>query len=136
MNFHEFNLVLSFETIKLIILKQKCKNLLLFQLSSLLAQLNKLATKKLTPSQPLVSVSVPHPVDAKNNKNLLLLMPTGDGYTMSTDTTIATPEPHGIQVSAQMTKHALKSVLLMESQLMTGRTPTVSPVMLKLSNLV
>jgi hypothetical protein len=74
-------------------------------------------------------------VDVKSNKNLLLLMPTGDGYTMSMDTTIATPEPHGIQVSAQMTKPALKSVLLMEFQPMTGRTPMVSQVMLRLSNL-
>jgi len=52
-------------------------------------------------------------------------MPTGDGYTESMDTTIATLETVGTQQNAQMPTLAPKTALLMESHLMTGKILTV-----------
>jgi len=103
---------------------------LLFKLFSLLALHNKSVTKKVTPSQLLVSAPVPHLVVAKKHKNPSLLMPTGDGYTTLVDTPTATLETLGIQKSAQMLTLALNNVLLMVSHKVTGPVHTVSLVIL------
>jgi hypothetical protein len=95
-----------------------------------------LVTKKRTLSHNSVSPPVPNLVDAKSNKKQLLLMPTGDGYTESMDTTIATLETVGTQQNAQMPTLAPKTALLMESHLMTGKILTVSVVTLIPSNSV
>jgi len=63
-------------------------------------------------------------------------MPTGDGYTTKTDTTIVTLVPIGIEMSAQMLTLAPQSALLMELVDLTGRIHTVSPLVRRPSNLV
>ena len=93
---------------------------MLFQLSSLPAPLNKLVPKKVTPNQPLVSVSVPNLEDAKSNLNLLLLMPTGDGFIMLVATKTATMVIHGVANIALIQMSVPKTALLMVFQLLIG----------------
>ena len=62
-------------------------------------------------------------------------MLTGDGLTKLEPQQTATLVHLGIQTLAQMTKHVLKTVPLMELIVLTGKVPMESNQLLTLSNL-
>jgi len=74
-------------------------------------------------------VNVPNQVVATPNKRELLWMPTGDGSTKLVDLKTATLATLGTNLHVQMTSLALKIVLLMVFQKVTGLVPMEPPQM-------